>query len=157
MDDIVIIAFLVMILFLLIKNKIGENFKTVLTRPTKKIAKKLSLKGKKMTPVIKKITPPDLKKLTPRTRRLYKQKQKQNKGYKPKFGAQPKIVSGSKLKNAQEVSLKQINTQEVAPYNIYSSSAPSINSEEPELYVRSLENQEKIDETTETTETTETE
>lgn len=92
MDDIVIIAFLFMILLFLIRNKIGENFKTVLTRPTKKIAKKLSLKGKKMTPVIKKVTTPDLRKLTPKTRRLLKQKQK---GYKPNFGVQPKIVSAS--------------------------------------------------------------
>jgi len=117
MDDIVIITFLVIILFFLIKNKMSENFRTALTRPTKKIAKKVSLKGKKMTPVIKKVTPPDLKKLTPRARRLYKEK---NKGYKPRFNIKPTIITGGNL----------LNTQEIAPYeNTYSSSAHSISND----------------------------
>jgi hypothetical protein len=98
MDDIVIITFLVIILFFLIKNKMSENFRTALTRPTKKIAKKVSLKGKKMTPVIKKVTPPDLKKLTPRTRRLYSKK---NKGYKPRFDIIPTIISSANVVKSQ--------------------------------------------------------
>lgn len=98
-----IILFLALILFFLVKNSLDEQFKQINWKKPK-LVKKVSLKGKKLTPVVKKVTS-DKQKLA------YKKPSKTNKKITPPSTKKTKVAEPEKVAEDVEVKEPEVETE----------------------------------------------